>query len=89
MSLPIVGQPPAPQTLSPAEVTARLQAAFPDGKIDVLDLTGTQDHYQVAIVSPAFQGLSLLKQHQLVYDALAKELQGAIHALTLKTSFPT
>ena len=85
MSLPIVGQSSRPQPLSPEDVHQRLLAAFPDAQIKVVDLTGTLDHYQVEIISGAFQGLSLIRQHKLVYSALAKEMEGPIHALTLRT----
>lgn len=88
MSLPIVGQPATPRTLSPDEVRAKLEAAFPDSRIEIVDLTGTNDHYQVELVSSRFEGLRLIQQHQLVYAALAEELKGPIHALTLKTRAP-
>jgi stress-induced morphogen len=38
----------------------------------------------------AFQGLSRIRQHQLVYGALQQELASeAIHALALSTATPT
>ena len=47
------------------------------------------DHLQVRVISSEFIGLSLVKQHQLVYSALKKELASeAIHALALKTETP-
>jgi len=40
-------------------------------------------------VSTAFDGLSRIKQHQLVYGALRQELASeAIHALALQTATP-
>ena len=48
------------------------------------------DHLQVTVISSEFNGLSLVKQHQLVYSALKEELASeAIHALALKTVTPT
>ena len=48
------------------------------------------DHLQVTVISSEFNGLSLVKQHQLVYSALKEELASeAIHALALKTETPT
>lgn len=42
-------------------------------------------HFEVEIVSEAFDGLSLLKRHKLVNEALRDEFDGqAIHALSLK-----
>jgi stress-induced morphogen len=64
-----------------------LQRAFPDAKeLDVIDRTGGGDHFQVVVASPSFQGLSLVEQHRLVYDALAEPLaDGTIHELRIKT----
>jgi stress-induced morphogen len=75
--------------ISPDEVKATLEKAFPDSTIHVQDLTGGGDHYQVLIVSGAFAGKGLLDQHQMVYGAL-KEALGSeqIHALALKTYTP-
>jgi len=56
--------------------------------IEVVDLTGTQDHYQARIISPAFEGKSLIEQHQLVYRALGEAMDGPIHALALDTRAP-
>ena len=47
------------------------------------------DHLQVTVIASEFNGLSLVKQHQLVYSALKEELASeAIHALALKTETP-
>lgn len=88
MSLPIVGQPGPKNTLTPDEVAAKIRAALPDAEVVITDLTGTNDHYQAEITSKAFEGLGLVDQHQLIYKALAEELKGPIHALTLKTRTP-
>ena len=64
-----------------------LRQAFPDAsELDVIDRTGTGDHFQVVVESPRFAGLSLVDQHRLVYDALAEPLaDGTIHELRIKT----
>ena len=64
-----------------------LERAFPDAlELDVEDRTGTGDHFQVVVASPAFDGLALLDQHRRVNDALAAMLQdGSIHELRIKT----
>ena len=47
---------------------------------------GGGDHFQVTVASPRFEGLSLVDQHRLVYDALAAPLSdGTIHELRIKT----
>ena len=64
-----------------------LVQAFPDAaELDVEDRTGTGDHFQVTVVSSAFDGLPLLDQHRRVNDALAAPLgDGSIHELRIKT----
>jgi len=64
-----------------------LERAFPDAlELDVEDRTGTGDHFQVVVASPAFDGLALLDQHRRVNDALAAPLgDGSIHELRIKT----
>jgi len=43
-------------------------------------------YFQVVVASPRFDGLSLVEQHRLVYDALAEPLaDGTIHELRIKT----
>lgn len=74
--------------MEPSEVERLLEAAFPEGQIELVDLTGTKDHYQARIVSSAFEGKSLIEQHQLVYRALGNAMGGPIHALALKTYTP-
>lgn len=74
--------------LEPDRVREMLLQAFPGADIDLVDLTGTRDHYQARIVSPAFAGKSLVEQHQMVYRALGDAMHGPIHALALKTYTP-
>ena len=64
-----------------------LRNSFPDaGELAVEDRTGGGDHFQVTIATDRFQGLSLVEQHRLVYDALAEPLaDGSIHELRIKT----
>ena len=75
-------------TIPLGEVRNLLASAFPSAEIEVVDLTGTQDHYQARIVSAAFEGKSIIQQHQLVYRALGAAMDGPIHALALDTRTP-
>jgi stress-induced morphogen len=65
------------------DIVAKIQAAIPDARVEMKDLTGTADHWQATIVSTAFAGKSLVQRHRLVMAALAEEMKGPIHALTL------
>ena len=73
---------------SPDEIKQRIEAALPGSEVEVLDTTGTADHFQATVVSEAFTGLSRIEQHRLVYGALQTDIGGAIHALALKTRVP-
>ena len=70
------------------EVIHLIKQRIPDAEISIESLNG-DDHLQVTVISCEFNGLSLVKQHQLVYSALKKELASeVIHALALKTETP-
>jgi stress-induced morphogen len=65
---------------------ARLLQFFPDGEVEVSDLTGGGDHWEVSVVSNAFRGLTRIEQHQKVMAAFKEELKtGEVHALAIKT----
>ena len=70
---------------------ALLRLAFPDAtELDVVDRTGTGDHFQVVVSAPSLGGLSLVEQHRRVYDALSVPLaDGTIHELRIKTKGAT
>jgi stress-induced morphogen len=70
-----------------APIENLLRQAFPDAReLAVLDRTGDGDHFQVTVVSPRFNGLSLVEQHRLVYAALEGPMaDGTIHELRITT----
>ena len=71
------------------EVINLIKQKIANSEVFVENLKG-DDHLQVTVISSEFNGLSLVKQHQLVYSALKEELASeAIHALALKTATPT
>ena len=74
--------------MKPEDIAAKIRTALPDAKIELKDLTGTADHWQATIVSSAFAGKSLVQRHRLVMAALAEEMKGPIHALTLEVRTP-
>ena len=74
--------------MNAAEIEALIKSALPDAEVTIEDLAGDGDHYAATVISPAFKGLSRVKQHQLVYAALQGRMGGALHALALQTSAP-
>lgn len=76
--------------VSPNQVEAMIKAGLPDAQVQVQDLTGGGDHYQVVVVSTQFEDKRPIQRHQLVYRALQQAMASeAIHALTMKTYTPT
>ncbi|MFN2425688.1 MAG: BolA family protein [Candidatus Binatia bacterium] len=49
---------------------------------------GGGGHYSVRIVATAFEGKKLVARHRLVYEVLAEEMAGPVHALALRTLTP-
>jgi stress-induced morphogen len=74
--------------MAPDAIIAKIRVTIPDAQVELTDLTGTADHWQATIVSTAFAGKSPLQRHRLVMAALAEELKGPIHALTMDLRTP-
>ena len=71
------------------EVKGLIEGALPGAEVQVQNFGGGADHFEAVVVAPQFDGLSLVKQHQLVYAPVQAHLQnGAMHALGLKTYTP-
>ena len=63
-------------------IVANLDCSF----IEVKGDDGT--HFEATIVSSLFRGQSMIKQHQMVYQALGDMMKQEIHALSIKTITP-
>jgi stress-induced morphogen len=75
--------------MTPEQLKARLETLGSGTVAEVMDLTGTQDHYQAVIVSPSFEGKMMIEQHRMVFKLVQAEVDsGEVHALTLKTFTP-
>ena len=73
------------------DIKEKLLQAFPGATIQVQDTSaGHESHNSltnlaVSVTWNGFEGLSLIKQHRLVHDAIKEELKTTIHALRVKT----
>jgi stress-induced morphogen len=76
--------------MTPEDVERTIEAAIEDCEATVERARGNHDddHLRATVVSPAFEGLSLLEQHDLVYDALGEAMTTDVHALELTTRTP-
>ena len=73
-------------TLSAQEITKLIKKKIPDAIIEVDDIRGDNNHYHAKIISQRFKGLSKLKQHKMVYEAIGPHMGTTLHALMLTTS---
>ena len=72
------------------DLKQRIEAGIPGATAEVEDLTGGGDHFRAEIEAAAFDGLTRLEQHRMVYEVFGDDIGGdrPIHALSLKTSTP-
>ncbi|KAB7644101.1 BolA/IbaG family iron-sulfur metabolism protein [Polymorphobacter fuscus] len=71
--------------MAASEIETAIVAALPGAVVEITDLAGDGDHYAARVTAAQFAGLSRVKQHQLVYNALGGRMGGALHALQLTT----
>ncbi len=75
--------------MTPEQLKARIETLHAHTRVEVTDLTGTHDHYQVTVVSPAFEGKLMIEQHQMIMKLLKAEIDSdEVHALSMKTFTP-
>ena len=77
---------------------ARLRSALEITELEIVDDSarhhghaGAADgrgHFSVLVVSPAFAGLSTLRRHRLVYEAVGDLMVTDIHALSIVATAP-
>jgi len=67
-------------------LTQLIRHGLPDAQVQIVDRTGTMDHFNITVRSDAFAGKTLIEQHQLVYGTLKGALKdGRVHAVELTT----
>ena len=69
--------------LTPEYIKAVIQKNMECNFIEIKGDDGS--HFEATIVSDIFEGLSKVKQHQKVYDALDGMMKQELHALSIKT----
>lgn len=58
-------------------------------KLQIVDISGgCGQSFQVNIASEAFEGVSAIKRHRMVHEAIKQEMEG-IHALNIVAVTPT
>jgi BolA protein len=78
----------------------KLSTAFNPVRLEVIDDSarhaghsgsreGGETHFNVVIVSAAFEGQGRVQRQRSIYSALAEELAGPVHALSVKAFAPS
>ncbi|MFC6752682.1 BolA family protein [Halorubrum tibetense] len=80
-------------TIDTDAVEELIEAGIPDAvaRVTAPRIHNDEDedaHFAVVAVSPAFDGESLVDQHQRVYDAVGDHMTRSVHALEIKTYTP-
>ena len=74
------------RNFQPTELLIKDQSQLHAGHEGAKDGKG---HFDVTIVSQAFDGANRIQRHRMVYDALNKLLETDIHALRIKAFTPS
>jgi BolA protein len=80
-------------------MTSKLEAAFAPTRLEVKDDShlhqghaghreGGESHFTVVIESGLFTGLGRVERQRRINHALAEELSGPVHALSIKATAP-
>ncbi len=73
------------KSFQPTELLIKDQSHLHAGHAGAKDGKG---HFDVTIVSQAFDGVNRVQRHRMVYDALDKLIETDIHALSIKAFAP-
>jgi stress-induced morphogen len=73
-----------------AAIERLIEETIPDAEATVGSSRHEEDeeHFAALVISPAFEGKTLVQQHQMVYDALGEHMTTDIHAMEIKTYTP-
>lgn len=74
------------ERFKPEELLVKDQSQLHAGHEGAKDGKG---HFDVTIISTAFEGQNRIQRHRMVYDALTELLQTDIHALRIKALTPS
>jgi BolA protein len=75
------------EALAPAHIEIHDDSASHAGHAGAGESGG--GHFYATIVSSVFEGRTLVRRHQLVYEALGELMRTDIHALSIKAFTPT
>lgn len=80
--------------MDPDELESTIENEIEDAEATVTTPRAHHDrnhqdaHFAAVVVSPTFEGNSLVEQHQMVYDAVGDAMTDSVHALEIETYTP-
>ena len=73
-------------------IESKLKTVLEPSHLEVIDESylhnvepGRESHVRIVAISKSFEGLNLVKRHQLIYSQIQEEISGPIHAISLHT----
>ena len=70
------------------EIETTIREAITGSEVHILDPRNDGVHLEALVISAAFEGKSLIEQHQMVMNPLKEHFKTTLHALGLKTFTP-
>lgn len=70
------------------EIKQTIEKNVPNSTAYVLDPMNDGQHLKAIVISPDFERMMLIKQHQMVMTPLKEAMAQSVHALGLKTFTP-
>ena len=70
------------------QIKASILEVLPNATVYVADPHNDGEHFEAIVIDEQFNNISLVKQHQLVMNALKEKFATTVHALALKTFTP-
>ncbi len=70
------------------DIKKEIERAVSPSTVYVIDPNNDGQHFEAIVISPLFEGMMLVKQHQMVMKALKEAFVQSVHALALKTFTP-
>lgn len=71
------------------QIKETILAALPGSQVYVVDPQQDGQHFEAIVISPDFDGMPLVRQHQRVMKSLKEKFETSVHALGLKTFTPS
>ncbi len=68
--------------MTPIEIKALIESGIAACEAHV---DGDGSHFVARVVSDEFAGMTIIKQHKMVYASLGDSMESAIHALSIQT----